>query len=108
MSKWIVLLLITISGCVPYSKADKIAFGVYCGTAAADLITTRQGLQSECVELNPFLDDRPSDMELISFKTGMTGVLWSLGELFPERREQIWYLAALTQGGGAIWNISQK
>ena len=107
MSKWIVSLLITISGCVPYSKADKIAFGVYCGTAAADLITTRQALQDGCYETNFFLNDYPSDMELISFKVGMTGVLWCIGEIFPDRREQVWYLASIAQGAASVWNGQQ-
>ena len=111
MRRTILILITTVliaTGCgTPYTPAQKRAFALYTAGTIADLITTRQGLQQGCREVNPFLDDYPSDRELISFKAAMTGVLWGFGEIFPERREQIWSWAGIMSGGAAIWNTTQ-
>ena len=111
MRRTILILITTVliaTGCgTPYTQAEKRAFALYTAGTVADLITTRQGLQQGCREMNFFLDDYPSDRELIAFKGIMTGILWGIGEIFPERREQIWSWAAIVSGGAAIWNSQQ-
>jgi len=111
MRRTILILITTVliaTGCgTPYTPAQQRAFALYTAATAADLITTRQGLQQGCREMNPFLGDYPSDRELIAFKGIMTGVLWGLGEIFPASREQIWSWAAIVSGGAAIWNTTQ-
>jgi len=103
----LIALILILTGCTAYTPAQKRAFLIYTGATAADLITTRQGLQQDCREMNPFLDDRPSDLELISFKAITTGILFGLGEIWPDHREQIWTWAALIQGGASINNVIQ-
>ena len=111
MRRTILILITTVliaTGCgTPYTPAQKRAFALYTAATAADLITTRQGLQQGCREMNPFLNDRPSDTELVGLKAITTGILYLMGEAWPDRREQIWYTASILTGGAAIWNTTQ-
>ena len=111
MRRTILILITTVliaTGCgTPYTPAQKRAFALYTAATAADLITTRQALQQDCRELNPALPEYPSDRDLITFKAITTGILYLMGEAWPDRREQIWYTASILTGGAAIWNTTQ-
>jgi hypothetical protein len=45
------------------------------------------------------MDDHPSNEEVLFFKIGVTGLLWGLGEVWPEHRE-FFYIVGIGSGVG--------
>ena len=101
--------VVVMAGCsgVPYSRADKIAFGVLVGTATADWYTTDRAINRGGVEVNPLLDDRPSGEQVALLKLGQIGLCYLFGEIWPEDRQKIFYTCSVINGVVAIHNDSQ-
>lgn len=101
----VVFAITTFSGCArPYTAGEKRAMTAFVGSAVADAYTTRRSLQAGFVERNPFLDDHPSDRELIGLKVAGFALFWGLGEIFPDRRETFWWVGAGSQTAAATYN----
>jgi len=96
----VILLLV---GCSPLTPKEQILFGTMLAAHAADYETTRRGVSQGMVELNPILGSRPDQGNIALFKLGAVGVIYGLGELFPEHREFIYTLGIFT-GGAAVIN----
>lgn len=71
---------------------------------AADYESTRKGLSRGMTELNPILGERPDQGNIALFKLGSVGMLYGLGELFPDHREFIYSLGIITGGAAAVNN----
>ena len=101
--------VVVMAGCsgVPYSKGDKIAFGALMGTATADWYTTDRAINRGCVEANPLLDDRPSSEQVALLKIGQVGLCWLFGEIWPDKRESIFWTGSVINGVVAIHNERQ-
>jgi hypothetical protein len=103
-------MLSILTGCsgVPYTRGQKIAFGVYAAASVADVVTTRSMLQDGFCERNPFYGERPSDETLMAGNVITMAVLYGLGELWPQQREGIWWSAAAVRGSLAVHNERLK
>ena len=101
--------VVVMAGCsgVPYSKGDKIAFGALMGTATADWYTTDRAIAGGGRELNPMLDDRPSSEQVALLKIGQVGLCWLFGEIWPDKRESIFWTGSVINGVVAIHNERQ-
>ena len=79
------LLIVGCSG-VPYTSSEKAALGFYIASSFADFRTTELALERGARECNPFLDDHPSDFELITHQVCSLGFIYLLGEIWPDKR----------------------
>jgi len=71
----------------------------------SDFATTEWGLDHGYVEANPLVGEHPTDTQIALFKLGSIGVFWGLGELFPDKREEIFKLGAIVGFGAAGYNL---
>lgn len=76
------------SGCSTWQPAEQRAFAFAATCQAVDLMQTDDALESGgFVEGNPIIGKRPSDNQLIAFKTAAIVATWSLAEwVEPEAR----------------------
>ena len=84
-----VLLLVSLTGgCsgISYTSKEKAALGFYIASSFADFRTTELALDRGARECNPLLDDHPSDFELVTHQVCSLGLVYLLGEIWPEHR----------------------
>jgi hypothetical protein len=106
MKRFICLIFVLLCGC-HYTPRERKQFGMFVAASLADAYTTDRNISAGAEELNPIMDDRPSRDEIILFKGAAIGLVYLLGEIFPEQREGL-LLAATTWGFiGAGWNEYQ-
>lgn len=98
------VLLLTGCGMTP---REQVLFGGMVGAQFADYYTTTRYLEIGGTEANPILGERPSDGNVALFKVGVTGILYGLGELWPEHREAFYWLGIISGSGAAGWNHYQ-
>lgn len=100
------VILATMTGCssVPYSNRDKVAFGALVGTAGADWHTTNRAIGRGGREMNPLLDDKPSSEQVALLKAGQVGLAYLLGEVWPDKREGIFYTCSVINGVVSVSN----
>jgi hypothetical protein len=109
MRTTLIIALILLTGCGPsMTTRQKAMFGLMVGAQWADYETSRrmhfEDESSGFYEQNPLLDDHPSRDELILFKVGTIGLLWGLGEMWPEHREFFYGVGIVSGGSAAGWN----
>ena len=111
MKRALIFILALVAGCSqPMTPREQMLFGGMIAAQAADGWTTARYVAIGGTEANPMMDDRPSDGEIALFKAGFVGVLWLLGEIDPEHREQ-YYTVGIVSGLLATgWNthLTQK
>ena len=85
---FILILIVSLAGCsgVPYTSGEKAALGFYIASSFADFRTTELALDRRAKECNPFLNDHPGDFELITHQVCSLGLVYLLGEIWPEYR----------------------
>lgn len=98
------IVLIFCAGCTPMTRREQILFTGMVLAQAADYETTRRYIAAGGTETNPLTGDRPSRDTIALFKIGFVGVLYGLGEIWPEHREGFYSLGIVSGGGAAIWN----
>lgn len=99
------------SSCSSWTKSEQQAFRWMVSGQAFDGLTTEYALDMGFEELNPILDDCPSDVEVCLFKAGSCLLLIGLGEIFPESREDFFKLGAVSGfvcGGINTYQILEK
>ena len=105
---FILILIISLAGCsgVPYTSGEKAALGFYITSSFADFRTTELALDRGARECNPFLDDHPSDFELITHQVCSLGLVYLLGEICPEHRIFFYTTFGVAHTVAAIHNDS--
>ena len=104
-TKLALCVLALVAGCGPaMTPKEKLLFGTMCAAQWADYETTRKCISAGAIELNPFMSDRPDKQEVALFKLGVTGLIWGLGEIWPDKREGFYTVGIITAGGAAVWN----
>lgn len=105
----LIALLLTLSGCggVPYSSGDTAALVLYVGGAYADFRTTEMVLNEGGRESNPLIGENPSDGEIALLQLGGLGIAYTLGEIWPEHRKEIYIIGSFLHFGAAIHNYSE-
>lgn len=102
--KTALIALLLIAGCSrPMTMREKVLFGAMIAGQAADYETTRRGVSAGMRELNPILADRPDQGNILLFKAGVVGVLWGMGEIWPDSREWLYGIGTVS-GGAAAWH----
>jgi hypothetical protein len=106
----ICLVVLVLAGCsgVPYSNREKLAMGVFCTTAFADGHTSIQAFNRGAREGYPGMPDKPNDGQIALLQFIKFTVLWTCGEIWPDKRETVWYTGAMFSGGYAVHNSRAK
>ena len=91
----------------PYTKQEKMWLGASALGAAADVITTQQGLNQGLVEQNPIYGRNPSLESLIFGKLVFLGILYGLGEIDQKHRKTYYKIGTFCGFGPATWNYYQ-
>jgi len=104
-----VVLALMLTGCahVPYSGADYAALSFAVCGSAADVWTTERALDNGGYECNPLFGSDPSDGKLIAGKVVMVAVLALIGEVYPESRQWLFWLAGGVGFNAAMWNYQE-
>jgi len=89
-----------------WTKQDKIAAGVMLAGRAADMISTHYALEHGAREVNPFLGEHPSDLELAAWGVGTAAIMLVLADFVPPKLRQILlYGAGALSGAVAVHNF---
>ena len=106
--KRMILLLALCGGCGPaMTTREQILFGGMIAAQTADYETTRRYVSAGGTEGNPLMGDRPDADTIALFKAGFVGLLWCLGEVWPEHRKALYWVGIISGGAAAGWNEYQ-
>lgn len=101
-----ILVAIAGLGCSELSSREKVLLAAMLGSQTADCVTTTRYIDIGGTETNPILDDRPHRDQVILFKGGVAALLYGLGEIFPDHREDFYWIGIVSGGGAAAYNQS--
>jgi hypothetical protein len=110
----LVLFALICGGCgEPMSRREQVMFGAMVAANFADAYTTIEATEVDSRgghfhEVNPILGQHPDAGNVILFKAGVVGVLWGLGEIWPEKREGLYTIGIVTGGPAAVWNWARN
>jgi hypothetical protein len=88
---------------------EKVLFGLMIGASACDAYTTIEAVEVDSRgghfhELNPILGRHPDSGNVILFKGVVVGILYGLGEIWPEHREGFYSFGIVSGGAPAVVN----
>lgn len=87
-----VILLTLFCGCArSYTENEALAMGMFALSGIAAFKTTETIVDAGGAEI--------TDMEIVGLQLSEMGILWLLGEIWPDKREALWY-------SGTIGNMS--
>lgn len=92
-----------------WTDHERISFGLTAAAHVADTVTTLDGLDRGCTELNPLLGSHPNAGSIIALKALALGVQYAIynSPNMGDDTHVYGYIVAAFTGGVATWNAQQ-
>ena len=91
----------------PNTTGENIWFGAATATAAADIATTQYLFSKGYQEVNPLYGRNPSIERMALVKSAYLGLVYGMGEAFPENRGLLYKIGTIAGAIPTAWNLFQ-